>query len=246
MTERVDLREPNGGREGGLRPSSWFSLFSSFCSLTAGEAGIVLRRFRSAVAVAGRPVEVALPAVPGRVVRDAGVAGVFRRPEGLVTEGRVVVVGRAEVLLAGVPTALRVVDVANRSVVDGARDIRFGLAEMPSFLSSVLSSATELIEVRLRCAAVVVGVVVAVVLRTVLGTVERTGGLLSEEEVVVRDVEVGAVRDVVVEGVVRDVVVVVLGAAKGRRAVVVPDLGVALSSFSLSDIMGDGVLSNTH
>lgn len=112
---------------------------------------MVLKRFRSAVAVAGRlVVEVALPAVPGRVVRDAGVAVVFRRPEGLVTDGRVVVVGRAEIRLAGVPTALREVDVDNRSVVDGARDIRFGLAEMPSFLSSVLSSATELIEVRLR------------------------------------------------------------------------------------------------
>lgn len=82
------------------------------------------------------------------------------------------------------------------------------------------------------------GAVVEGVLRTVLGTVERTGGLLNEEEVVVRDVVVGAVRDAVVDGVVRDVVVVVvLGAAKGRLAVVVPDFGVALSSFNLSDIM---------
>ena len=200
---------------------------------------MVLSRFLSTADVAERPVEVALPAVPGRVVRLVGVAGVFRRALGLVTEGRVVVDGRTGVLLAGVPTTLRVVEVEERSaVVDGAIDIRLGLADMPSFLSSALSSVTELREVRALWAVVVDGVVVDGVLRVVLGTVERTGGLLRDEEVVLLDVEVGAVREAVVEGVVR-AVVVVLGAVRGRRAVVVPDLGVAFSSLLLSAMTGE-------
>lgn len=195
---------------------------------------MVLRRGLS-VASVERPIEVALPAVPVRVVRVAEVVGVFRRPLGLVTEGRVVVVGRIEVLLAGVPTTPRAVGVAARStMVDGARDIRLGLAEIPSFLSSALSSLTELSDVRDPCVPVVAGVVVEIVLRAVLGTVDRTGGLLREEEVVDLDVEVGAVRDVVVDGTIREEVVVVLGAIRGRRALAVPVLGVAFSSLLLS------------
>jgi hypothetical protein len=200
----------------------------------------VLKRFLSVASADARPVDVALPAVPGRTVRVTGVEGVLRRPDGLVTDGRVVAVGRTEVRLAGVPATLRVVEVVGRSAVDGgAMDIRLGRAEMPSFFSS--ASVKELREGRLRCVAVVDGVVVEGDFRTVLGAVERTGGLLSEEEVVLRDAEVGAVRDAVVEGVVREAVVVVLGAVSGRRAVVVPALGVALSSFSLSDMVEKGV-----
>lgn len=215
--------------------ASTFSLSSSAGALTAGEAGIVLSRFLSTAEVVARPVEVALPAVPGRVVRLAGLAGVvFRGALGLVTEGRVVVDGRTVVRLAGVPTTLRVVEVRS-AVVDGAIDIRLGLAEMPSFFSSALSSVTELREVRDLWVVAAEGVVVEGVLRAVLVRVERTGGLLRDEDVVVLDVEVGAVREAVVEGVVR--VVVVLGAVSGRRAVVVPALGVAFSSLLLSAMM---------
>lgn len=181
-----------------------------------------------------RPVEAALPAVPGRVVRLAGVAGALRRELGLVAEGRAVVDGRTVVLLAGVPTTLRLVEVDKRSVVvEGAMDIRLGLAEMPSFFSSGLSSVTELSEVRDLWAVAVEGVVVDGVFRAVLGTVERTGGLLRDEEVLVLGADVVPVREAVVEGVVREVVVV-LGAVTGRRAVVVPALGVAFSSLLLS------------
>ena len=233
-TDLVDFLDPSGGRTGAFAPSaSIFSLSSSAGALTAGEAGIVLSRFLSGAAVVERPVEVALPAVPGRVVRPAVVAVVFRRVLGLVAAGRVVVDGRNVVLLAGVPTTLRLVEVDERSaVVVGAIDIRLGLAEMPSCFSSFLSSVTELSEVRDLWVAVE-GVVEEGGLRAVLETVERTGGLLRDEDVVVLDVEVGAVREAVVDGVVREVVVG-LEAVTGRRAVVVPALGVAFSSLLLS------------
>jgi hypothetical protein len=108
----------------------------------------VLSLFLSASVAPVRLVEV----VAGRLTRDAGVAGVvvFLRLVGLVTEGRDVAVGRAVLLLAGVPTTLREVPVAEeRSLVaGGAMDIRLGRADMPSFLSSALSSPTELREAR--------------------------------------------------------------------------------------------------
>jgi hypothetical protein len=220
---------------GGLR--SWlvsFSLSSSSGCLTAGEAGIVLSRFRSVMDEAGRPVEVTLPAVPGRAIRGAGVAGVLRTPLGLVMEDRVVVAGRVA-RLAEVGAALRVAEIVERSeAVLGASDMRLGLAEMPPFLSSTLSSVVELIEVLLRWAAVVLGVVVEVGFRAVLGTVDRTGGLLSDEDVVLRAVDIGATRVAGVEGVDREVMVLVLGAVNGRCAVVVVDFGVAFSSLRRS------------
>jgi hypothetical protein len=109
---------------------------------------MVLSLFLSATSAPVRLVDV----VGGRVTREAGVAGVvvFLKLVGLVAEGREVVGGRTVLLLAGVPTTLRVVPVAEeRSLVTGgAIDIRLGRAAMPSFLSSALSSPTELREVR--------------------------------------------------------------------------------------------------
>jgi hypothetical protein len=228
-----------------------FSLSSSATLTTAGEAGIVLSRFFSgatAAAVRDAGVEVAV----GRAVRApaiglAGVAAVCRAAVGLAVDvraadGRVAMLG----LLVEVPSADRDDVVAGRSEDAAcAIDMRLGRAAIPSFLSSPFSSpVADAIEGRLRWAAVAVdGVEVAVEagLRTVLGTVERIGGLLSEEVVVlVRVPLTGAVLDAVVEGVVLDVVFVVgLLAASGRRAAVVvlgADLGGVLS-LALSAII---------
>ena len=68
-------------------------------------------------------------ATAGREV--AGVAGTFFAPTGLAALGRVVEEVGTVVRFAGV--AATVLDTAARSeVVDGARDILFGLADMPS------------------------------------------------------------------------------------------------------------------
>lgn len=234
MTDLVDFLEPRGGRVGGFSPSEdRFSLSSSRSLATAGDAGIVLNRFFS-VAAAVRDARVD---EVGRVSLAAGVAGVavLRMDVGLVTDALVVAVGRAVVRLAGVPTTLLVVEEGTRSVLGvGAIDIRLGLAEIPSFLSSALSSPTEVVEGLLRCTEVAVEGVVVVVLRTVLGTVERTGGLLSDELVLARVLDIGVVLEVVDEGVVRLAVVAVFGAVNGRRAAAAVGLGVAFSSFALS------------
>lgn len=66
-----------------------------------------------------------------------------------------------------------------------------------------------------------------------LGTIDRTGGLLSDDAVVpARVAAEGVPRDAVVEGVV-------LGAVTGRRAAVrgAGGLGVALISFDLSAML---------
>ena len=79
-------------------------------------------------------------------VRDVGVVGGLRAPDGLVTEGRVVGVGA---FLAGVDGVV-LLEVGKLSVlVEGAWDILFGLAEIPSFFLSS-SASTELTEACFR------------------------------------------------------------------------------------------------
>lgn len=127
-------------------------------------------------------------AVVGAGVRDAGTAGVLRIPGGLVNEDRDVVV---VAFLAGV--GVDAVD-GRDVVVDGARDILLGLADMPSlFLSS--EASTELREVRLRWEGVLDAGVELVGFFTV-ETLGRAGGLfrVAVGDVFVAEVAVGLVR----------------------------------------------------
>ena len=140
--------------------------------ITAGEAGIVLRRdFDPTPAVLSDEDDKGLVrTVEDVVVRAAGVAGVLRVPDGLVTEARAVTTG---VFLTGV--AVAVLDAADLSAVEGANDTLLGRADIPSlFLSSAPS--TELTDVRLTC----VGVVVDPGVLTV-GIPGRAGGLPKAE-----------------------------------------------------------------
>jgi hypothetical protein len=214
-TERVDLRDPRAGRTGRevvdvADVASAFSLSSSDCSapdLTSGEAGMVLSRFFSP-----RPAPMAVReddgGIRGRGVivlevrEEDGVAvTVFRTPRGLAVDVRdEAVVGAAVVPVrrAGVADTVGFVTVDARSVdVDGARDMRFGLAEMPSLVFSPASPSTVLSDSRFLCVATVVADDVLGVLRTVDGViVGRAGGLFNELPVaglIVEDVAEGLV-----------------------------------------------------
>lgn len=178
-TVLVDFLVPRGGRTGGGRLSedSRFSLFSSDGAASlraAGDAGIVLKRFFSGVvAFLSEEDDIGLVRMIEVAEREVGVAEGFRTPDGLVADGRDVGLGA---FLAGVEGVV-LLEVGILSVlVEGAKDIRFGLAEMPSFFLSS-SASTELTEACLRSD----GVGVVVFLEEGLFVVDifgRAGGLL--------------------------------------------------------------------
>lgn len=141
---------------------SRFSLSSetSAPTLTAGEAGIVLRRFFGSVVAPVRVVEVS------GLVRDVivlglalveGLAGIRRlvgeaiavRLEAFFSSWpRDVLPSEVLVVVIGIDLA---VDVRS-AVVDGASDIRFGFAPSPVvFFSSLDLASTELVDVCLTC-----------------------------------------------------------------------------------------------
>ena len=147
-TERVDFLDPSAGRTGtgAFFPAAdvTFSLLSSDSSapdLAAGEAGIVLRRFFSPTGAVPRGLEDEAR-VRGRAGVVAGVraligvAATFLALLGLVVVCRLdVAEGCTVVRLAGVAVTDLVVPVRSDEV-DGASDMRFGFAVMPSLLFS--------------------------------------------------------------------------------------------------------------
>ena len=151
-TVRVDFLCPKEGRTGSLSETREprFSLLPSGSAVsvtTAGEAGIVLKRFFSEITpfLSEDDDNCLVRVVVVEAVREAGVTGVLRVPGGLVKKGRVVV---AVVFLTGVAAVIR--DEAVRSVaVEGAKDTLLGFADMPSFFLSSVAS-TELNDVRFR------------------------------------------------------------------------------------------------
>ena len=201
-TVRVEFLVPRGGLTGGgrLAEDSRFPLFSSEGAaslVTTGDAGIVLKRFFSGVvSFLSEEDDVGLVRMTEVAVRDVGVAGGRPGSDGLVTEGRNAVVGA---FLTGVEGVV-LLEVGILSVlVAGAKDILFGLAEMPSFFLSSAAS-TELTGSCLRWE----GVGVVALLDEGRLTVEvfgRAGGLL--RVVVDDDLEAevaGGLVDVAVRG----------------------------------------------
>ena len=127
-------------------------------------------------------------------VREAGVGGAFLRPGGLVTDVlEDVGVCLVAVDLAGVAAVARVDD-----VVVGAIDSLLGLADMPSFFSSLAGALASTDPDEMRLEWIVVPAVVAAVLgvfRTP-DTLGRAAGLFNDvvADVLAADVEVGWVR----------------------------------------------------
>ncbi len=177
----MDFLWPSGGRTGGgrLAEDSRFSLLSSDGAVsvsTAGEAGMVLKRFFSGTVAFLSDVDDSglVRVVEAVAEREEGVVGILRVPDGLVTEERDPGVAG---FLAGVEgVVLLEVDVLSALIV-GASDILLGFADMPSsFLSSAAS--TELAGTCLRSDGVKVGVAVDAGLLAV-ETLGRAGGLPS-------------------------------------------------------------------
>ena len=190
----MDFLLPSAGLVGAFRLlfDLTFSLLSSSCCTllgSAGEAGIVLRRFFSRPP-ALRSVEedkgLVLSAVLG-VVRPREVVAGFLTPGGLVTDVLDIVLGRDTGVFAGVVGAALVAEPA-----DGANDTLLGFADKPSFFASSTGAlpSVELFELRF----VWVGPVTLPVLGVlrVLATPGRVGGLLREvaPDVFAADVEV--------------------------------------------------------
>jgi hypothetical protein len=180
-TVRVDFLWPNGGLTANFLEIGDFTFSLSSegpdPATTAGEAGIVLKRFFSGTAAFfNEDDEMGLVRAAVVVVgREDGVAGGLRMPGGLITEGREVVVVDFR---TGVADAAGVVleEVVRSAAVDGANDTLLGLADMPSFFLSSEAS-TELNDVRFRWD----GVEVALVVEGgffAAETLGRVGGLL--------------------------------------------------------------------